>query len=73
MPYYYLNKKPNKNGDFEIHTISCPHGTKRLARRLDLEWHLSSYAALDAAKALFPLLEEQIRRCYFCCNEERDD
>lgn len=72
MPYYYLNKKPHPDGNYEIHKLNCAHGAKP-ENRLDLDWHLSSYAALDAAKQMFPDKAAHIRGCFYCCNEARDD
>lgn len=70
MPIYYLNKQLSSEHHYEIHTLDCMHGPL-LRHRYMLDWYLSSYDALLAAKARFPLLADRIHPCYFCCNERR--
>lgn len=65
---YYLNKRPQDNGNHEVHTAVCaflPHED----RRYDLGEHYSCAEAVESAREKY----DKVNGCFFCsllCHEK---
>jgi len=67
MPYFYVNKNKQANGDNEVHRsdeVNCPNPALS-QNRVDLGWHLGCQGAVQAAKNL----GYKANGCYYCANE----
>lgn len=65
MPYFYLNTRPRRNGDHEVHEkeAGCGHEPEAI-NRMDLGWHSGCRRALAEANKTYP----QSNGCFYCCN-----
>ena len=64
MPYYYVNKNAQTNGDHEVHqTSGCPTPAAP-HNRIDLGYHTSCHSAVQAARQYY----SQVNGCYHCSN-----
>lgn len=58
---FYINKKPQQNGEHELHTGTCvflPHET----RRIDIGEYFCCNTAVEVSKNYF----KKVNSCYFC-------
>ncbi len=65
MPYFYVNKNAQSNGDHEVHEkdSGCEHQPE-VANRKDLGSHSNCHGAVTKAKKTY----KQSNGCYYCCN-----
>lgn len=64
--FYYVNKNPQDNGDHEVHVAYCTQLNKvvdPVANLASLGYHDDCFAAVAAAKAIYPKADG----CYHCC------
>jgi len=68
MPRFIINKKPQANGDHEIHnaTTGCTYMPAQ-ANQIDLGTHATCQSAVLDAKGRWP--NDRVNGCYFCCNQ----
>lgn len=63
MPKYYVNSKPQTNGDHEVHVETCSR-LPDYQNRVDLGFHQNCSTAVLAAKNHYA----KSNGCYYCCN-----
>ncbi len=64
MPYYYVNKKAQANGDHEVHQSDCPYLPDE-ANRIDLGNFVDCVGAVKEAKKHYL----RSNGCYYCSNK----
>jgi hypothetical protein len=66
VPYFYVNKNAQENGDHEVHeeNANCGH-EPHILNRLALGWHSDCHGAVKEAKKTY----SQSNGCFYCCNE----
>ena len=62
MDRYCVNKDAQTNGDHEVHKYSCQK-LPSPSNRVDLGIFSNDYAALAAARRLYPSADG----CWYCC------
>ena len=62
MPYYYVNKNAQANGDHEVHESGCGQGANP-ENRLGLGYHATCRGAVAEAKRTYP----RANGCAYCC------
>jgi len=68
MPRFVINKKPQANGDHEVHNASTGCSYMPLPEnQIDLGTHSTCHGAVAQAKRQWP--DSRINGCYYCCNE----
>ena len=65
MPYFYVNKNAQSNGDHEVHEkdSGCEH-QPLVSNRKDLGFHSNCHGAVTEARKTY----SQVNGCYYCCN-----
>ncbi len=64
MPYYYVNKNAQSNGDHEVHTGSCSYLPDN-DNRLSLGYFLNCKDAVKEAKKHYSKADG----CYYCSED----
>ncbi len=64
MPLYFVNRRPQDNGDHEVHSEGCMRLPREANRDL-LGWFSSCHEAVQAAKRRYP----KVNGCYWCSPE----
>lgn len=62
MPYYYVNKISQSNGDHEVHKEDCRYFPES---NIYLGYHLNCQTAIREAQKYYPTADG----CNFCANE----
>lgn len=64
MKQYYVNKKPQGNGDHEVHREDCKH-----LPHLDHKEYLGLFSNCKDAVEEATKIYAQADGCFFCCKE----
>lgn len=64
MPYYYVNRNEQSNGDHEVHTGGCTF-LPRIENRISLGFFAACRAAVTEARKYY----RQVNGCYFCSRD----
>lgn len=68
MPFFVLNRKPQPEGEYEVHDLSanCIYLPAK-PNMIHLGPHESCHGAVSEARLRF--LDKRINGCFYCCNE----
>jgi len=62
MEQFYVNKKPQPNGDHEVHRAGC-EWLPRPENRIYLGMHYDCWTAVNEARKYF----SRVNGCFYCC------